>query len=168
VEPELSHEDVSSAKAEPTPSIERPSPKPKDPKEGFQPSDFSYFEDEFFKDFGNTSKYACQKRPPVPVTPSEPLDKESLKESIKELSAIMSSEWLNEGELSSEEIQIHTPSQPVRCKIQGNWLDALYNPTVGANLMSSSFAHAYLGNEPLAPTAAGEDPTPLTKHSEHS
>ena len=54
VEPELSHEDVSSAKAEPTPSIERPSPKPKDPKEGFQPLDLLYFKDELFKEFRNT------------------------------------------------------------------------------------------------------------------
>ena len=28
----------------------------------------------------------------------------------------------------------------------------LYNPMVGANLMYSSYAHAYLENEPLAPT----------------
>ena len=28
----------------------------------------------------------------------------------------------------------------------------LYNPTVGANLMSASYALAYLGNEPFAPT----------------
>jgi hypothetical protein len=83
---------------------------------------------------------------------TEPLDKELLRESIKEFIAIMNSEWVDEGELSSKEIQIRTASLPIRCKIQGNWIDALYNPTVGANLISSSFAHAFLGNEPLAPT----------------
>ena len=31
-------------------------------------------------------------------------------------------------------------------------VDVLYNPTVGANIMSASFASAYFGNEPLAPT----------------
>jgi hypothetical protein len=36
------------AEAEPIESIERPSPEPEDPEEGFQPSDLPYFEDEFF------------------------------------------------------------------------------------------------------------------------
>ena len=80
------------------------SPEPEDPKEGFQPLDLSYFEDEFFEDFKNTSKYSYQKRPPVPITPLEPLDKEPLRESIKELTATMSSEWVDGGERSSEEI----------------------------------------------------------------
>ena len=31
-------------------------------------------------------------------------------------------------------------------------MNALYNPTVGANIMSMSFARTYLGNEPIAPT----------------
>jgi hypothetical protein len=62
VEPELSHEEVSSAKAEPITPLERPSPDRGDPKDGFQPLDLSYFKDEFFEDFGNTSKYSCQKR----------------------------------------------------------------------------------------------------------
>ena len=72
VEPMLSHEEVSLAEAEPAPPIQRPSPEPEDLEEGFQPSDLLYFEDEFFKDFRNTSNYTCQKRPPVPVTPLEP------------------------------------------------------------------------------------------------
>ena len=36
--------------------------------------------------------------------PSEPLDEEFLKESIKELTAIMSREWVEEAEFSSKEI----------------------------------------------------------------
>jgi len=98
IEPEKFHEEVSSAEAE------KPLPESKDPKEGFQPSDLPPFEDELFEDFGNTSNYSCQKKPPVPVTPHEPLDEESLRESIKELSAIMSSEWVEEVEHSFEEI----------------------------------------------------------------
>ena len=69
VEPESSHEEVSSAKAEPIIPIQRPSPELETPEEGFQPLVFPYFEDEFHEDFGNTSKYSYQKRPPVPVTP---------------------------------------------------------------------------------------------------
>ena len=59
VEPESSHEEVSSAKAEPITSLERPSPEPEDPEEGFQPLDLPYFEDELIENFRNTSKYAC-------------------------------------------------------------------------------------------------------------
>jgi hypothetical protein len=104
------HEEVSSVEADPVTPIERPSPEPKDLEEGFQPLDFSFFEDDIFEDFGNTSNYGCQKRPPVPVTPSEALDKEFLRESIKELTAIMSSEWSKEVEHSSEQFQICVPS----------------------------------------------------------
>ena len=69
VEPMLSHEEVSSAEAEPTLSIQEPSPKPEDSEEGLQPSDLPPFEDDLFEDFGNTSNYLCQRRPPVSVTP---------------------------------------------------------------------------------------------------
>jgi hypothetical protein len=31
-------------------------------------------------------------------------------------------------------------------------VDVLYNPSVGANLMSTAFASAYLGDKSLAPT----------------
>ena len=73
----------------------------------------------------------------------------------------MSSEWVEEAELSSKEIQIHTPST-IQCKICGIMVDILYNPTVGANLMSSSFASTYLGNEPIAPTIKSYRVTPRT------
>jgi hypothetical protein len=149
VEPDLSHEEVSSAEVEPIESIERPSPEPEDLEEGFQPSDLPYFEDEFFEDFGNTSNYACQKRPPVPVIPCEPLDNEFLKESTKELTTIMSIEWVEEGEPSFEEIQIHIPPSTISCQVLRTTVDVLYSPTVGANLMSASFVSTYFGNEPL-------------------
>jgi len=99
VEPELSHKEVSLVEAEPITSLERPSLEPEDPKEGFQPSDILYFADELFEEFRNTSKYSCQKRPSNPVTPSDPLDKQFLRKSVKELIAIMSSEWVEEVEL---------------------------------------------------------------------
>ena len=104
VEPESSHEEVSLAKAEPIIPIQRPSPESETLEEGFQPSEFPYFMDEFHEDFGNTLKYSYQNWPPVLVTPLDPLDKEFLRESVKELIAIMSSEWVEEAELSSREI----------------------------------------------------------------
>jgi hypothetical protein len=91
-----------------------PSPEPETPKEGFQPLESPFFEDKFYEDFGNTSKYSRQKRPPVPVTPCEPLDKEFLGKSIKVLTVIMSREWIEEAELSSKEIQIHAPSLTIQ------------------------------------------------------
>jgi hypothetical protein len=69
-----------------------------------------------------------------------------------ELTAIMSREWLREVELSSEEIQIRAPSLTIQCMIRDNLVDVLYNPTVGANIMSTSFLSTYFGKEPLAPT----------------
>jgi len=72
-------------------------------------------------------------------------------EAIKELTTVMSSEWVEQAELSSEEIQIHTPSSTLQSKVGRSWERVLYKPTVGANLMSSSYAHHYLGNEPVTP-----------------
>jgi hypothetical protein len=152
VEPESNHEEVSLAKAKTIEPIERPSPEPEAQDEGSQLSILPYFEDDFFEDFGNTSNYRCQKRPPVPVTPSENLSPDDLRESIKELTTIMSTEWSQEGESFSEEIQILTPSSTMQCHISRNMVNALYNPTVEANIMSKSFARAYLGNKQIAPT----------------
>ena len=74
-----------------------------------------------------------------------------LKETIKELTTIMSSEWVEEVEHSSEEIQIRTPSLPIQCRIYGTWVEVLYNLTVGANPMCASFALTHLGDQFLAP-----------------
>ena len=65
----LSHEEVSSTEAEPTLSIQEPSPELEGPEDGLQPLHLPPFEDDLFEDFGNTSNYLCQRRPPVSVTP---------------------------------------------------------------------------------------------------
>jgi hypothetical protein len=79
-------------------------------EEEIQPPEFPFeFEDGLFEDFGNTSNYLYQKRPPVPIGPAEPLDKAFLKEMVRDLTAVMSSEWVQEGELSSEPLQIVAP-----------------------------------------------------------
>ena len=111
----LSHEEVSSVEVEPKLSIQEPSPELEDLEEGLQPSDLPPFEDDLFEDFGNALKYSCQKKPPVPITPLSPLDEEFLRESIRELTAIMSSEWVEEAERSSEEIRIYAPPSTIRC-----------------------------------------------------
>jgi len=152
VEPESSHEEVSLTKAKLILPIQRPSPELKTPKEGFQPSEFPFFEDEFHEDFRNTLKYSYQKRSAVLITPLDPLDKEFLRESIRELTSILSSKCVEETERSSEEIQIHTPSLTIQCQIYRTTVDVLYNPTIEANLMSTSVAQTYLGAKPLAST----------------
>jgi hypothetical protein len=74
------------------------------------------------------------------------------------LIAILSREWAEEVESSSKEIHIRTPS----CKVQGTRVDALYNPSIGANLMSVDFAYAYLAEISLAPTIKSPRSSPRT------
>ena len=64
----------------------------------------------------------------------------------------MSSEWVKEVELSSEEIQIRALSSTIRCLINRTSVDVLYNPTVGANLMSASFVDTYFCDDAITPT----------------
>ena len=49
-----------------------------------------------FEDFGNTSRYFCQKRPPSPVTPTDPSEENFLRETIQELTTLINNEWLQE------------------------------------------------------------------------
>jgi hypothetical protein len=64
----------------------------------------------------------------------------------------MSSEWSKEVEHSSEEIQIRVPSSTIQCHINRNMVNTLYNPTIGANIMSAAFAHNFLENKFIALT----------------
>jgi hypothetical protein len=108
------------------------------------PLEFQHgFEEDLFEDFGNTSNYLCQKRPPISVTHLEPYEKEFFRETIKELTTLMSNEWLREGDSSSAPIQINYPSSLIQCRIRDQDVEALYNPVVGANIMSDNFVPAY-------------------------
>ena len=51
-------------------------------------------EPDVFEDFGNTSRYFCQKRPPSSVTPTDPLEENFHRETIQELTTLISNEWL--------------------------------------------------------------------------
>jgi len=64
----------------------------------------------------------------------------------------MSSEWLEESELSSEVIRLDTPPIPIRCAYSSDQFDALYNPVVGINIMSKDFAHKLFAKLILTPT----------------
>ena len=84
---------------------------PEDPEgEEILPPEFPFnIEEDIFYDYGNTTLYPLQKRPPVPLDPPSSLDKASLKVTVKRVVAIMNSEWIQEGETSSKIIQFHAP-----------------------------------------------------------
>ena len=68
---------------------------------------------------------------------------------MKELVSIISNEWLEESELSSNVIRLDSPSISIRCQINKAPSDALYNPVMGVNIMYASFAHDLLKVMPL-------------------
>ena len=64
----------------------------------------------------------------------------------------MSNEWVQEGGTSSEIIQFHAPSLTIPCSIEGTTVTALYNSTVGVNIISALFASDRLGERRVTPT----------------
>nr|AAV43951.1 putative polyprotein [Oryza sativa Japonica Group] len=110
------------------------------------------FKDGFDEDYGNTLNYFSKRKPLVPLPPPDPMELRFLRETIRELTTIMSDEWLREAELSSEVIRINTAPRIIPCHLEGNDVSILYSPTVGANLVSGSFAFAYLSDKAVTPT----------------
>ena len=116
------------------------------------------FEDELFDEYENTLNYHTLRRPQKSRKSSlleEPLDpsKEAfLKKTMKELVSIISNEWLEDSELSSDVICLDSPSISIHCQINKAPFDALYNLVVGVNIMSASFTHDLLKHMPLTPT----------------
>jgi len=132
----------------------RPSPEPEDPEEEeILPPEFPFnIEEDIFYDFVNTTLYPLQKRHPVPLDTPSSLDKVFLKETVKRVAAVMNSEWIQEGETSSEIIQFHAPSLTIPCFVKGAAVTAFCNPTVGVNIISASFASDYSGERHVTPT----------------
>jgi hypothetical protein len=54
---------------------------------------------------------------------------------------MISHEWLEESKLSTDIIHLDSPSTYICCQIHRDPFSALYNPVVGINIMSTSFAH---------------------------
>ena len=71
---------------------------------------------------------------------------------MKELVSIISNGWLEESELSSDVIHLDSPSISIHCQINKAPFDALYNPVMGINIMSTYFALDLLKHMPLTPT----------------
>jgi hypothetical protein len=134
---------------EPSPTLAIPDPEP--PKKKKTPIlDFMLeFKDEIFAKYGNTSNYYVMRKPQEPrksssVEPLDPSEKAFRKKTTKDLVSIMSDEWLEESDLSPEVIRLDSPSTAIYCQINKDSFDALYNPVVGVNTMSSIFAHDLL------------------------
>jgi hypothetical protein len=114
------------------------------------------FEDDLSSDFGNTSNYYAIRKSSAPSAPNQhlpdPAKEKFLKKTVKELTTIISNEWLGESKLSPEVIRLDSPSTSISCQIHKTSFDAFYNPVIGVNLMSKSFAHTLLENFQLTPT----------------
>ena len=82
----------------------------------------------------------------------DPSEEDYIRETIQELTVVISNEWLQERELALNPIQFDSPSSSFCCHLHDQDVDALYNPTVRANLMSDEFALAFLGDRILTPT----------------
>ena len=108
---------------DPSPTSAVPNPEP--PKKEKTPiSDFMLeFEDGLFDEYGNTSNYHTMRRPHKSrkssshVEPLDPSEKAFLKKNMKELVSIISNEWLEESELSSDVICLDSPSISIHCQI---------------------------------------------------
>jgi len=110
------------------------------------------FEDDLFEDFENTSNYFCKRKQPVPVASIDPIEAALHRENVKKLTTIMSNEWSRELELSPEILQISSPPSTIPCTIRGFPEDALYSPTVRANIISEDCAFYLLKDVPLVRT----------------
>jgi hypothetical protein len=119
-------------------------PEPSDKEETLILDFMLEFEDEIFDEYRNTLNYHVMRRTQKPRKSSyeEPLDPSEeafLKNAIKKLVSIISNEWLEESELSSDVVRLDSPSISIYCQINKAPFDALYNFVVGVNIMYASF-----------------------------
>jgi hypothetical protein len=76
----------------------------------------------------------------------------SYRSTLGELVSVIRSEWLEKSELSFEVIHLDSPSLTIRCLLNSDHIDALYNPVVGINIMSASLAQHLMQHMALTPT----------------
>jgi hypothetical protein len=99
---------------------------------------------DLFVDFGEVLNYYSIKKPQnhhnhlrESLNHSEDI---SYRSTSGEVVSVISSEWLEESELSSEVIHLDSPSLIVHCLLKSDHIDALYNPVMGINIMFASLA----------------------------
>ena len=118
---------------------------------------FPYFmldiEPDLFSEFGNILNYHSMKRPRRNSRESfDPPEDISPRRSLGELVSVICNEWLEESELSTEIIHLDSSSIPIHCVINMDQIKALYNPVIGENIMSMSFAEHLIQDMVLIPT----------------
>ena len=64
----------------------------------------------------------------------------------------MGDDWLIESEQSPEVICFNSPSVAIKLQVDSYPFEALYNPVVGVNIMSYTFAKEFWRDMPLIPT----------------
>ena len=102
------------------------------------------FEDDLFDDYGNTTFYCkiIQPHQSRDFNPnlSHPNDLKFHREFIRELIFILGDDWLIEFEQSPKVIRFNSPSVAINLQVDSYLFEALYNPIVGVNIMSYTFA----------------------------
>jgi hypothetical protein len=77
------------------------------------------FGDEYFFEFGNISNYHLIRKPqkskPYPEELLQFTEHALLTKTMKNLASVLSHEWLEESELSSEVIRLDSPSTSIQC-----------------------------------------------------
>ena len=91
-----------------------------------------------FEDFGNVKNYPLQAKPSSRQH-FDLSDEELSHEDLQDLFAILSHEWTMEAEVAENVLRIDGASDSVHCQIRGRDIEALYNPIIGLNLISTSF-----------------------------
>ena len=93
------------------------------------------FEEDLFSEYENTSKYHRKRKPQKSKSSfQEPIDLSDeafLIRTTRELVSVISSEWLEESELSSDVIHLDSPSIPIRCQInKGQQINVVLMPSI--------------------------------------
>ena len=90
------------------------------------------FEEDLFSDFENTSNYYAIRKSSTPSAPnqhlSDPTKEKFLKKTMKELTIIISNEWLGESKLSPKVIRLDSPSTSIHYQTRKTSFNAFYNP----------------------------------------
>jgi hypothetical protein len=113
-------------------------------------------EPDLFSNFGNVMNHHSIKKPQnhrnhlrESLNPSKDI---SYRSTLAELVSVISNEWLEESELSSDVICLDSPSLPIRCSIDSNHIDALYNLVMGINIIFVLVAQHLMKHMTLTPT----------------
>jgi hypothetical protein len=91
-----------------------------------------------YKDYGNARHYHIHAIQSIDQSPKPP-DETSYRKSLQELSAILRHEWTAEVEATDNILYSDYHVTTMKCQIRGRHILALYDPTVGLNMISSSY-----------------------------